>query len=122
MTPNNLVRLPSEAEAPGISEIPSEFLAPMGCGIQTGAGAILNSLPPINGGNVVVVGCGAVGLSAVLAGRNLTPAGGILAIDINPHRLELAEEFGASVTIQLDGSESQAEITEVRHETEMPRN
>jgi aryl-alcohol dehydrogenase len=73
-------------------------LAPLGCGIQTGAGAVLNELPPAPGDTVVVFGTGAVGLAAVM-GAALTPAAKIVAVDIVPSRLELAKELGATHAI-----------------------
>ncbi|TKT08035.1 NAD(P)-dependent alcohol dehydrogenase [Streptomyces galbus] len=73
-------------------------LAPVGCGIQTGAGAILNLLRPVHGESLAVFGAGAVGLSAVMAAR-LTPARTIVAVDVVPARLDLATELGATHTI-----------------------
>ncbi|MFF1379653.1 alcohol dehydrogenase catalytic domain-containing protein [Streptomyces sp. NPDC058308] len=67
------------------------LLAPVGCGIRTGAGAILNLLKPHYGDGVAVLGAGAVGLSAVMAAR-LTPARTIVAVDVVPSRLALATE------------------------------
>ena len=44
-------------------------VAPMGCGIQTGAGAVLNRLRPEFGSSIAVYGCGTVGMSAIMAAR-----------------------------------------------------
>lgn len=90
----SLVRVPESA--------PLDLLAPLGCGVQTGFGAVLNVLRPRPGATVVVTGAGAVGLSAVMAAR-LTPATRIVAVDRVPARLELARELGATDT--LDTSE-----------------
>src|SRR6185437_14639136 len=49
--------------------LPLEVIAPFGCGIQTGAGAVLNVLHPHAGTSVAVFGTGTVGLSAVMAAR-----------------------------------------------------
>jgi len=76
-------------------------LAPLGCGIQTGAGAVLNELVPAPGDTVAVFGTGAVGLGALMAAK-LSAAAHVVAIDIVPSRLELARELGATHTI--DGS------------------
>ncbi|MFI7524038.1 NAD(P)-dependent alcohol dehydrogenase [Nocardia salmonicida] len=73
------------------------MLAPIGCGIQTGAGAVLNLLRPPPGSRVAVVGAGAVGLSAVMAAR-LCGASEIVAVDRLPARLGLARELGATAT------------------------
>lgn len=69
--------------------------APLGCGVQTGAGTVMNALKPDAGSSLVVFGCGTVGLSAVL-GAVLAGCGRILAVDPNPARRELAREMGAT--------------------------
>lgn len=71
------------------------LIAPLGCGVQTGVGAVWNVLAPRPGSSVVVLGAGAVGLSAVMAAR-LTPATRIIAVDRVAERLELARELGAT--------------------------
>ena len=48
------------------SEAPLEILGPLGCGIQTGAGAVLNSLQAEAGSSIAIFGVGSVGLSAVM--------------------------------------------------------
>ncbi len=77
------------------SEIPLEVAAPFGCGIQTGAGAVLNSLSVPAGAGLAVFGTGAVGLSAVLAAV-IAGCSTIVGIDVNPARLEVALELGAT--------------------------
>ena len=86
----NLVRVAAEA--------PLELLAPLGCGIQTGAGTVLNALRPEAGATIAIFGAGTVGLAAVL-GANIAGCGRIIAIEPNPARRELAREFGATDTI-----------------------
>lgn len=76
-------------------DAPLELLGPLGCGIQTGAGAVLNALPVKAGSSFAVFGSGAVGLSAVMAAR-VAGATTIIACDIVPSRLELALEIGAT--------------------------
>jgi aryl-alcohol dehydrogenase len=100
-----LVKVPADA--------PLDLLAPLGCGIQTGAGAVWNVLRPRPGSAIAVTGAGAVGLSAVMAAR-LTPATRIIAVDRVPARLELALELGATHAIdttQSDLAESIGELT-----------
>lgn len=70
-------------------------LAPLGCGVQTGAGGVLNVLRPQAGSSIVVFGMGAVGLSAVMAAR-LSGCTTIVAVDLHPARLDLAHELGAT--------------------------
>lgn len=74
------------------------LLAPLGCGIQTGAGAVLNILRPEPGSTIVIFGAGAVGLAAAMAAA-LTPAAHIVVVDIVPGRLDLAAEVGATLVI-----------------------
>jgi len=80
------------------SDAPLEMLAPLGCGIQTGAGTVLNVLRPEPGSSLVVFGLGGVGLAAVMA-ANLSAVGRIVAVDLVPSRLALARELGATDTI-----------------------
>ncbi|MBX9843493.1 MAG: NAD(P)-dependent alcohol dehydrogenase [Xanthobacteraceae bacterium] len=74
--------------------LPLKSLAPLGCGIQTGAGSVLNVFKPRIGQSLVVFGTGAVGLSAILAAR-LMPTRPIIAVDLLPERRKLALELGA---------------------------
>ncbi|KAI9753876.1 MAG: kinetochore-associated Ndc80 complex subunit nuf2 [Chaenotheca gracillima] len=78
-------------------ELPLEILAPLGCGIQTGAGAMLNVIQPSSSSTVVIVGVGSVGMAAVMSLRLLaSPPSKIIAVDIFPHRLDLAKRHGAT--------------------------
>ncbi|WP_036166720.1 NAD(P)-dependent alcohol dehydrogenase [Massilia sp. 9096] len=79
-------------------DAPLELLGPLGCGIQTGAGAVINALKVGPGSSFAAFGGGAVGLSAVLAAR-ASGATIIFAIDVVPSRLELARELGATHVI-----------------------
>jgi aryl-alcohol dehydrogenase len=80
------------------ADLPLNLLGPLGCGVQTGAGTVLNELRVAAGQRIVVFGVGAVGLSAVMAAK-LAGAGEIVAVDLNPARLALAEELGATRTV-----------------------
>ncbi|MGY4977039.1 NAD(P)-dependent alcohol dehydrogenase [Streptomyces sp. 900105755] len=82
-------------------DVPLESIAPLGCGVQTGAGAVWNVLEPAPGSTVAVLGAGAVGLSAVMAAA-LTPATTIVAVDRVPERLDLAREVGATHTVDAN--------------------
>ena len=84
---NNVVNVSKDA--------PLELLGPLGCGIQTGAGAVINSLRVKPGSSFCAFGGGAVGLSAVLAAR-VAGATTIIAVDVVPSRLALALELGAT--------------------------
>lgn len=78
--------------------IPLKQLAPLACGVQTGAGAVLNSLRPAAGSSIAVFGTGAVGLSAIMAAR-VAGCGIIVGVDIHASRLQLASELGATHTV-----------------------
>jgi aryl-alcohol dehydrogenase len=80
------------------ADAPLEILGPLGCGIMTGAGAVINSLGVGVDDSIVVFGTGSVGLSAIMAAR-LVGAGTIIAVDKVDSRLELATELGATHTI-----------------------
>lgn len=92
----NVVKVPSE--------LPFELVAPLGCGIQTGAGAVLNRLKPAVGSSIAVFGMGVVGLSAVLAAA-LAGCTTIVAIDLVDSRLELARELGATHALRGDAAD-----------------
>ncbi|CAM5208733.1 S-(hydroxymethyl)glutathione dehydrogenase/class III alcohol dehydrogenase [Oligella ureolytica] len=79
------------------SDVDLTLLGPLGCGIQTGAGTILNRLRPEFGSSVVVYGAGAVGLSAVMAAK-IVGCQHIIAVDVHADRLALAKELGATHT------------------------
>ncbi len=74
------------------------LLGPLGCGIQTGAGTVLNRLKPEFGSAIAIYGCGAVGLSAIMAAR-IAGCRHIFAIDVHDSRLALARELGATHTL-----------------------
>ena len=83
----NVVKLPDDIDL--------NVAAPFGCGIQTGAGAVLTSLAVPAGSSLVVFGTGTVGLSAVLAGV-IAGCTTIVGVDVNAARLSLALELGAT--------------------------
>tara|TARA_R110000850_G_scaffold168543_1_gene293546 strand:+ start:64783 stop:65910 length:1128 start_codon:yes stop_codon:yes gene_type:complete len=97
-TENNLVKVPDY-----VSPELFELLGPLGCGFQTGAGAVINVLKPELADAVVVFGAGAVGLAGVMAARAIGSAV-IIAVDRVPERLQVARSLGATDTI-LAGSE-----------------
>lgn len=86
----NVVKVPKEA--------PLELLGPLGCGIQTGAGSVLNALKVEAGSSFAAFGAGAVGLAAIMAAK-VAGATTIIAVDITQSRLDLALELGATHVI-----------------------
>ncbi|OOF94499.1 hypothetical protein ASPCADRAFT_170477 [Aspergillus carbonarius ITEM 5010] len=79
-------------------ELPLDRFAPLGCGFQTGAGAVINTLDVQPGTSLAVFGAGSVGMSAIMAGK-MRGARYIIAVDLNQDRLELAKKLGATHTI-----------------------
>ncbi len=71
------------------------------CGVMTGYGSAVNSAKVTAGSSAVVLGTGGVGLN-VIQGARISGASKIIAIDINPTRLEMAKQFGATHTILAD--------------------
>lgn len=94
------------------ADIPLERLAPLGCGVQTGAGAVLNSLKLGEGQSLAVFGTGSVGLSAIMAAKAAN-AGRIIAVDVNPDRLALARELGADDVIDARTADPVAAIRDL---------
>jgi aryl-alcohol dehydrogenase len=103
-TKRNIVIVPGE--------LPLEALAPLGCGLQTGAGTVMNSLAVPAGAGIAVFGTGAVGLAAVMAAR-IVGAGPIIGVDIIPWRLDLALQLGATHIIDSRREEVSARIAEI---------
>ncbi|XUU60527.1 NAD(P)-dependent alcohol dehydrogenase [Erythrobacter sp. HA6-11] len=92
-TERNLVRIPD-----GLDMVTA---APLGCGIQTGAGAVFNQIGALPDRPLLVVGAGAVGAAAIMAGK-IIGCDPIIAIELNAERRTLARQLGASHVI--DGS------------------
>lgn len=74
------------------------LVAPIGCGIQTGAGTVMNTFKPRVSDSIAIYGMGAVGMSALLGAKVLN-VGTIIAIGGNAKSLEMAKELGATHTI-----------------------
>jgi len=94
-------------------DLPLESLAPMGCGVMTGAGAVMNSLRPAPGSSIAVFGVGNVGMSAILA-AGVCGCTTIVAVDVHSNRLDLAKELGATHTVnaaEVDPVQAVLDIT-----------
>ncbi|MCO8252976.1 NAD(P)-dependent alcohol dehydrogenase [Haladaptatus sp. AB618] len=85
-------------------DVPLELLGPLGCGIQTGCGAVMNSLDPNAGTSIAIFGVGAVGLSAVM-GAVVSGCTTVVAVDLLEERLELANRLGATHTIDAGSTD-----------------
>ena len=90
-------------------DVPLERLGPLGCGIQTGAGSVMNALKVGPGASFVAFGAGSVGLSAVMAAR-IVGATTIVAVDVIPARLTLAKELGATHVVNAGKDDPVAAI------------
>ena len=90
-------------------DLPVELMGPLGCGVQTGAGSVLNVLDVRAGQSVAVYGTGAVGLSGIMAAA-AAGATTIVGVDVNPARLELARELGATHTVDAREGEVAARV------------
>lgn len=101
---NNIVKVPSD--------VPLELLGPLACGIQTGAGSVMNSMKVYEGSSIVVFGAGSVGLSAVMAAK-VQGAKIIIAADVKDERLALAKELGATHIINSAEENALEKIQEI---------
>jgi len=101
-TERNIVKVPDD--------VPLELLGPLACGIQTGAGAIINVLCPRVGQSLAVFGVGSVGLAAIMAAKAIGVST-LIAVDLLESRLQMARELGASHVINPgEGMDSVQEI------------
>lgn len=100
----NVVRVPRNA--------PLELLGPLGCGIQTGAGAVINALQVTPGSTFAAFGGGAVGLSAVMGAR-VAGATTIIVSDVVASRLELAKDLGATHAVNSRETDPVAAVREI---------
>ncbi|GGB04892.1 NAD(P)-dependent alcohol dehydrogenase [Allosediminivita pacifica] len=97
----NIVKVPDDVEL--------EKLGPLGCGIQTGAGTVMNALAVEPGRSIVIFGAGGVGLSGVM-GAVVQGATTIIVVDMVDSRLELAKELGATHTFNAKTDDVSDEI------------
>ena len=94
-------------------DVDLRLMGPLGCGLLTGFGTVVNGLNPQFGSSIAIFGTGAVGLGALMAAE-IIGCSKIIAIDIHESRLETAKELGATHTINSKTenlSERVADIT-----------
>lgn len=103
-TERSVVKIPSD--------VPLEIMGPLGCGVQTGAGAVINSLRPQAGDSIAIYGAGSVGLSALLA-ANVTGCAIRICVDLNEARLQFALELGATHVINPRTTDPVRRIQEI---------
>ena len=88
-------------------DIPLKAAALIGCGVLTGAGAAFNTPEIREGAGLAVLGCGGVGLAAI-QGARIAGASPIIAIDVDPAKLELAGSLGATHAVDGGGDVQKA--------------
>ena len=93
--------LPKQAVVKIDDDIPLEVASLIGCGVMTGAGAVINTAKVQPGSSVIVFGCGGVGIAAI-QGARIAGAAEIVAVDINPEKLDEAKRFGATHAVLPD--------------------
>jgi aryl-alcohol dehydrogenase len=103
---------PSSLINVGATDLPDHLLAPLGCGVITGAGAVWNVLKVSPGSAVVVFGAGAVGLSAVMAAA-AAGAARIIVTDVHASRLDLAAHLGATHVVDASTGTAVEQIREL---------
>ncbi len=76
----------------------------LGCGVMAGLGAAMHTGEVQPGDSVAVFGCGGVG-NAAIVGARLAGAATVIAIDLDPKKLELAKQFGATHTVDASAGD-----------------
>ncbi len=94
------------------NDAPLDKVCLIGCGVITGVGAALNRARVEPGSSCVVVGCGGVGLS-VIQGCVLAGASTIVAVDLVPQRLEVAQRLGATHVVNASQGDAIAQVREI---------
>lgn len=95
--------VPERCCVPIPDDVPFEVAGLVGCAITTGIGAVWNTARVRPGERVAVVGCGGVGLSALL-GAVAAGASPVVAVDVAPEKLETALSLGATEAVAWAGS------------------
>jgi S-(hydroxymethyl)mycothiol dehydrogenase len=93
-------------------EVPPEQACLIGCGVMTGVGAVFYTAQVRPGSTVAVFGSGAVGTS-VIQGARLARAEKVIAVDLEPRKLEWARQFGATHTVNAREGDPVARIKEL---------
>jgi S-(hydroxymethyl)glutathione dehydrogenase / alcohol dehydrogenase len=93
-------------------EMPLDRAALIGCAVTTGLGAVFNTAKVTPGSSVAVIGCGGVGLNSV-QGAVIAGAGRVIAVDMNPWKLELARTFGATDLVDARAGDPVEQVREL---------
>lgn len=103
-TERNVIKVPRDA--------PLDVLAAFPCGVNTGAGAVMNVLEPRAGDSLAVFGAGTVGLAGLMAAK-LAGCDPIVAVDVFESRLALARELGATHVVKAGDAGAAAEVRRI---------
>jgi Zn-dependent alcohol dehydrogenase len=95
--------VPEQCVIPIPEGVPFDVAALVGCAISTGIGAVWNTAGVRPGERVAVIGCGGVGLSAVL-GALAVGATPVIAVDLSEEKLKLAKDLGATAGVKWAGT------------------
>src|SRR5207245_4055154 len=95
--------VPERCVIPIPADVSFDVAALVGCAVSTGIGAVWNTAAVRTGERVAVIGCGGVGLSAVL-GALAIGASPVIAVDLSDQKLELARSVGATASVRWAGS------------------
>jgi S-(hydroxymethyl)glutathione dehydrogenase / alcohol dehydrogenase len=93
-------------------DMPLDKAALIGCGVQTGVGAVINTAGVRPGETVAVIGCGGIGLNAIQAAA-LVGAGRVIAIDRLATKLDMARAFGATDAIDASADDAVEGVREL---------
>ena len=104
---NNLIKVDPEEDL--------RLIGPLGCGLLSGFGTVVNGLKPKTASSIAVFGTGAVGLGALMTAK-IVGCSTIIAVDIHDARLETARELGATHTINSRTEDLAARIAEISGE------
>ncbi|KAK5689601.1 hypothetical protein LTR97_012774 [Elasticomyces elasticus] len=118
----SVVKESSVVSAKNLIDTPSELklFAPLGCGLQTGAGSVLKIAKAGKGDSVMVSGLGGVGLAAIMAAK-IAGCHEIIGVDINASRVGRCEEFGATKALNTkDSTNLAASLKEVANDGRGP--
>jgi alcohol dehydrogenase len=94
------------------SDVPLDVAAIFGCAVMTGVGAVLNTARVPAGGAMAVVGLGGVGMCALLGGV-VAGAARLIAVDVNPDKLGLARQLGATDTALATDADCVAQVRDL---------
>jgi S-(hydroxymethyl)glutathione dehydrogenase/alcohol dehydrogenase len=104
--------VPSSAAIVIPNDVPFDVASLIGCGVMTGVGAVINTAKVAPGSNVVVFGCGGVGISTI-QGARIAGAASIVGVDLIEGKAEAAKRFGATHATTPEGLDGlKAELTE----------